>query len=230
MPKYESTLGTRQIPNQPMRDLSVPDAGDLHAQQSLPPSPQMRHRDRHAPPVLDQAAFQDFQARMQPPPPQSREMTPEEESILAAKKARREGKERLSEGARRRIEMLIGMTRLSKVIDIDGQMYKLQTLTSQELRDAVVGSAEFDGTVQFIFETRKQLLARSMVVVAGVEIDQFLYSSDLDARLYFIEQMDHALLLRLYDEYVILSKEAQNKYSLKTEAQVKETVEDLKKP
>lgn len=224
MPKYDSPLGQKQIPNQPMRDLSVPD------ESQMPPQQNIHRRERQAAPVIDQVAYQEFQSRMQPPPPVAREATAEEEAILSAKRARREGKERLSEGARRRIELLIGMTRLTKNVEIEGQLYRLQALTSQELRDAMVAAAEFDGSVQFIFETRKQLLARSLVVVAGVEIDQFLYSSDMEDRLFFIEQVDHALLLRLYNEYVILSNEAQDKYALKTETQVKEVVEALKKP
>jgi hypothetical protein len=108
-------------------------------------------------------------------------------------------------------------------------MYKLQTLTSQELRDAVVATAEFDGKVEFIFENRKQLLARSVTVIAGVAIDQFLNSDELEAKLEFIELIDHALLHRLYGEYVSLTQEAQNKYSPKTEEQVKEVIADLKK-
>ena len=121
------------------------------------------------------------------------------------------------------------MTRVTREVEIDGQTYKLQTLTSQELRDAVVATAEFDGSVQFIFENRKQLLARSVTVVAGVPIDQFLNSPELEARLEFIELIDHALLHRLYSEYVSIVQEAQAKYSPKTEEQVKEVIEDLKK-
>jgi hypothetical protein len=220
MPKFESPLGSREFRNPGMREINVPDES---GQAPLPARP------HQSPPVLDQAAFQEFQSRMQPPPPQMREMSPAEQDILAAKRARREGKERLTDGAKRRIEMLIGMTRSSKDLDIAGQHYRLQTLTSQELRDAITGAAEYDGTVQFIFETRKQLLARSLVIVAGVEVDQFLNSTEMEARLEFIELMDHALLQRLYNEYVALAQEAQDKYAMKTEAQVKEVLEDLKK-
>lgn len=222
MPKFESPIGTKQFPNQPMRDLSVPDETQF-------PPPQMRQQQYQAPPVIDEASMREFNSRMQPPVPQMREMSVAEQEMLAAKKAQREGKQRLSEGARRRIEMLIGMTRLTRDVEIGGQMYKLQTLTSQELRDAVTASAEFDGSVQFIFENRKQLLARSLVVVAGLDIDQFLNSSDLQTKLDFIEALDHALLLRLFTEYNSLAKEAQDKYNPKTEAEVKEVAEDLKK-
>jgi len=227
MPKFDSPIGSKQFSSPPMRDFSVPDESGYE------PPPQMPHRPaRHMnePPVFDEMAMREFQAQMQPPMGSPvREITDVEKNILAAKKAKREGKERLSEGAKRRIEMLIGMIRLSREVDIGGQMYKLQTLTSQELRDALVATAEFDGTVEFIFETRKQLLARSLVVVSGVEIEQFLHSRELEDKLYFIELLDHALLTRLYNEYLELAKEAQDKYSPKTDAQVKEVVEDLKK-
>jgi hypothetical protein len=173
--------------------------------------------------------MRDFQSRMQPPPPQMREVSNVEQEFLAAKKAKREGKERLSEGAKRRVEMLVGMTRLSRDVEVAGNMYRLQSLSSRELRDALTATAEYDGTIQLVFETRKQLLARSLVVIAGVETSQFLYSEELDVRLDFIELMDHALLLRLYNEYVLLANEAQDKYAIKTQAEVQEVLEDLKK-
>ncbi len=227
MPKFDSPIGSRNIRGPQMKDVDVPDESVGMSQRPYPA--QVRPNRDHAAPVFDEAALRDFQSQMQPPVQAPRELTQVELDILAAKKAKREGKERLSDGARRRIEMLLGMTRLTRDVEIAGQMYKLQTLTSEELRDAVVATSEFDNSVQFIFENRRQLLARSLVVVAGLEIDQFLGSSDLEVKLDFIERMDHALLLRLFNEYNSLAKEAQDKYSPKTDAQVKEVVEDLKK-
>ena len=225
MPKFDSPIGSKQFQGQPMREFSVPDDSGY----DQPPPRQARYAQEQMP-EFDERAMREFQSQTQPTSGGSvREMTDIEKNIHAAKKAKREGKERLSDGAKRRIEMLIGMIRLTRDVDLDGQMYKLQTLTSQELRDAVVASAEFDGSVQFIFETRKQLLARALTMVSGVEIDQFLHSNDLEDRLYFIELLDHALLTRLYTEYVSLSKEAQDKYNPKTEEQAKEVVADLKK-
>lgn len=223
MPKYDSPIGSKQITGTPMREFSVPDDSGYA---------RTPHRHMHEEmPDIDPQVMREFQSSLQPPqgPTHIRELTDVEKQIFEAKKAKREGKERLSEGARRRVEMLVGMTRLSKDVDIDGNLYRLQTLTSRELRDAVTATAEFDGSVQFIFETRKQLLARSLVVVAGVEVTQFLNSTDLEDRLYFIELMDHSLLVRLFNEYNALAKDSSDKYSIKTEAQVKEVLEDLKK-
>lgn len=225
MPKYESPLGSKKIQGPPMRDFSVPD------ESGFTPPPQQQHRPHQhdGPPQFDETAMRDFQSRMQGPPPQMREVNDVEQQFLNAKKAKREGKERLSEGARRRVEMLVGMTRLSRDVEVAGNLYRLQSLSSRELRDALTATAEFDGSIQLVFETRKQLLARSLVVIAGVETSQFLYSEELEVRLDFIEMMDHALLLRLYNEYVLLANEAQDKYAIKTQAEVQEVLEDLKK-
>lgn len=227
MPKIESTITNKQFKGQPMKDLSVPDETGYQ-----PPQPPQQHRHfEQQVPQFDQEAMREFNAGLQPPRPgvPMKELSDEEMRIIELKKAKREGKERLSDGAKRRIDMLINMTRLTRDLEIEGQQYKLQSLKSKELREALVATAEFEGTIQILFETRKQLLARSLIIVAGVDIQQFLNSDDPQDRIDFIEEMDHALLLRLYNEYLSLAQEAQEKYALKTEAQVKEVVEDLKK-
>lgn len=220
MAEYESKLGKRQLSGQPMRDFNVPDASNVPQQ--------VRNVREEQPPPFDPEAMRDFQAQMQPPQP-VRQMSEVEQQILAQKKAQREGKERLSPGARNRIEKLVGMSRLTKDVEIGGLMYRLQSLTSKEFRDAIVATAEFDGSVQQIFEARKQTLAHSLVIIAGSEANQFLASDDFQVKLDFIEELDHALLLRLYNEYTALAKEVQDKYSLKTEEEVKQVLTDLKK-
>lgn len=223
MPEFKSPIGNKQFQGQPMRDLSVPDDSGYDQPVRQPRAHQHSHPD------FDEQSMREFQSQMQTPVQAPREMSEAEMQILAAKKAKREGRERLTDGAKRRIEILIGMTRLTRDVDVDGKLYRLQTLKSKELREALVATAEFDGTVQLVFETRKQLLARSLVVVAGVEIEQFLSNDDLQTKLEFIEEMDHALLLRLYNEYINLSNEAQDKYALKTVEELKEVASELKK-
>lgn len=230
MAGYESPIGSKQTKGTPMKDYTIPDESPGQPAQFAPPQ-QQRRPSREEYPPFDPEQIRKFNEEMNPQPQRSQanQISDVEMNMMAAKKAQREGKQRLSDGARRRIEMLIGMVRLSREIDIDGNVFKLQTLKSKELRDALVATAEFDGTIQMVFETRKQLLARSLVMVAGVDIAQFLNSDDMQDRLDFIEEMDHSLLLRLYAEYISLAKEAQDKYALKTPEEVKEVLEDLKK-
>lgn len=223
MAGYESDLtGKRQVSGQPTREYSVSDESGY--------APPQRRREQQAP-NIDSRAMEEFNSRMssRQPLPEVREFDDTERQIMEAKRAKREGRERMSEGARKRIEMLIGMTRMTKDIEIDGNHYVVQTLKSIELREALAATVKFDGTIELAFETRKQLLARALTMVAGVEITQFLDSDDLLVRLDFIELMDHSLLIRLYNEYSALANEAQQKYALKTPEEVQEVIADLKK-
>lgn len=224
MPKFESPLGNKQFAGQPMKEFDVPDESGYTPPQSHSHHPNQQNY------VLDEAALRDFNARMNPTAvSKQREISDVEKQVREAKNARRLGLERLSDGAKKRIEMLLGMTKLTRTVDIDGNQYVLQTLRSRETREALVAAAEFGGTVQFPYETKKQFLGRALIQVAGIDIEQFLNSNELEARLEFVEDMDHSLALRLYKEYVILSEESEKKYAIKTEAEVKEVVEDLKK-
>ncbi len=227
MAKFDSPLGSKQVSGTVMKEFNVPDESGFS-----PPMPQQVRQRHNDIPVFDENDMRDFESRMSPPPRnvQMREISEGERQILEAKKAKREGKERLSDGAKRRIEILLGMTRLTKDIDIGGNLYRIRTLTSRELREALLATSAFEGNaIGYVFESRKQVLGRSLMVVAGVEINQFVGSNYLEDHLEFIEDMDHSVLIRLYNEYNALAQEAQDKYSPKTEEEVKEVLEDLKK-
>jgi hypothetical protein len=223
MAKFESPLGAKPISSPQMREFTVPDESGYSP-------PQQRPRDTSVP-IFDDTAFQEFAAQMQTQAPMRQAQPSElEQQFAEAKRLKREGKERLSDGAKRRIEMLIGMTRLTRDVEIGGHVYRLKTLSSKDLREALSIASNFaDSNVLFIFETRKQILARSITIVAGVDIDQFLNSNELTDRLAFIDELDHTLLIRLYNEYNIMAKESQDKYVLKTEEEVQEVLTDLKK-
>ena len=152
-----------------------------------------------------------------------------EKDIKLAKEARRTGRERLSEGAKKRIELLIGMTRITRSVDLDGNIFILQTLKAKEMREAIMEASKFNGTVEGPFELRKQLLARSLVQIAEIDIEQFISSNDFQARLDFIDELDDHFSNKLYDEYLLLSREAISKYSIKNSEDAKEIVQDLKK-
>lgn len=228
MPKFDSPIGSKQFQGQPMRDVAVPDESGY----SPPPGPLPRHvrppvHDQ-SPPVFNEAAFQEFQSQMNPVP-QIREMSDLERQILEQKKAKKEGRERMSEGARRRIEMLIGMSQMTRTFDVNGTSFTLKTLKNNESRDVLVASIPFDGTIEFSFENAKQTLARSLIQIAGTDIDQFLSSSDLNVKLDFITELPQVLFTRLYNEYVVLDTESRERFALKTDNEVKEVIEDLKK-
>jgi hypothetical protein len=97
------------------------------------------------------------------------------------------------------------------------------------MRAAILSAAAYGGSVQEPFEIRRQLLAHSLTFVAGLDIVQFVGTNDFEAKLELIDSLDEALLNRLYDEYLVMVKEAREKYTIKDEADAKEIVEELKK-
>jgi hypothetical protein len=226
MPSFDSPIGSKKVAGNALREFDVPDE---EMEQQLPPAV-VRHRQRanaQANAGFDPNSIREFQNRMNMENEQSDADI--EREIRQAKEAKRSGKERLTDGAKRRIEMLLGMTRTVRNVQINENNFVLQTLKSKEMRDAITAASEFDNTVQSPFEIRRQFLSRSLVEVSGIPFDQFIGSNDLEARLAFIDELDDPLLNRLYDEYLSLVKEARDKYVIKTDEEAKEVVEDLKK-
>lgn len=229
MVSFDSPLGKKKINNLQMRELDIPnDNGDMG-----PPMENGEVVVRRRPPIpqVNRDQIRDYQAHIQQEHMPTYEEDPvvAEQAIKQARVDKMRGVERLSEGARKRIEMLVGMTRSTRSVEIEENTYVLQTLKSKEMRDALLSASAFDGSLQSPFEIRKQLLARSLIQIAGLPIEQFVGSYDLEAKLIFMDELDEHLMLRLYDEYLVLVSEAQGKYAIKTPETGMEVVEDLKK-
>jgi len=220
MGNFDSPLGKKNFSSQPLREFDVSDGED-----NIP-----LHKGS---PVIDGNVIRDLQNRLHNSSEdrfiQDRDPSEVEREIIAAREVRRNGMEKISDGAKRRIEMLIGITRSTRDVDIEGNVFTLQTLKSKEMRLAIMSVAKYDGTVEGPFEMRKQYLARSITHVAGVDINNFLASDKLEAKLAFIDELDEPLLNHLYSEYLELTKMAREKYSVKSDEDVKEVLEDLKK-
>lgn len=222
MSNFDSPLGKKSFNTQALREFDVPDASDQYGD-----APQGRPIHRIQRGMPDDSAIAEFQNRLQQT--ELRDPAEIEQEIRAAKEARRVGVERITDGAKRRVEMLLGMTRHTKDIDVKGNVFTFQVLKGKEMRAAILAASKYDGTVEGPFEMRKQYLARSITHVAGVEIGNFLSSNSLETKLAFIDELDEPLLNHLYDGYVQLAKEAREMYGIKDENDAKEVMEDLKK-
>ena len=228
MASYDSPIGGKRLPSQQLREFDIPDGDD----QGPPPSHVVHNAKQrlggHSPQMPDLSAAFAFSDRLGEDDDKD-QLADVEMQMKAARDAKRSGKTRLNEGAKRRIEMLVGMTRTTISFLIGGNEFALQTLNSKEMRSAIMEASNFDGTVQSPFEIRRQLLARSITMVAGLETNQFVASDLLEARLEMIDSLDEALLNRLYDEYLAMVTESRDKYTIKTEAEAEELAEELKK-
>jgi hypothetical protein len=236
MTTYDSPLGKQTTSSsKQFKEFDVSDESDFDSKFQKVPSKKQGGQYE----VMDHQAILDFQARMDEVNRQeelenrksnsnSQSISLEEE-IRQAKLEKRSGIVRLSEGAKRRIEMLIGMTKTTHECNINGTTFLFRTLQAHDMRNAIMCIAKFDGTIEAPYEARKQFLARSIIQVANVEIDQFLGSSTLESKLLFIDEMDDYLLNRLYSEYLAMADEAKKKYSISKPEDIQELVNDLKK-
>lgn len=216
MPNFESPLGKKNFSGPAMREFDVPDESDYANQR---------------PSMIDEDSIRQFHARSERQFGFSddQELARTEQEIRAAREAKRTGKERLSENAKRRIDMLLGLTRSSREVTLEGNVFILRTLKSKEMREAITAVSDYDGTIQGPYEVRRQLLARSLTHVAGLDVDTFIGSTSFEAKLAFIDEMDETFSNRLYDEYAALVKQSRDKYAINSENEAKEVVEDLKK-
>jgi hypothetical protein len=229
MASFDSPISRRKFPNPaPMRDLEIPDESG-YTQGPLPAVEQSVNPvyNRRANAATVQHELEQMNARLQ-------EETPEdtaevERQMKGMRQAKLNSQVTLNEGARRRIEMLIDMTRHTRTVDIGGTLFAMQTLKSKEMREAILAASEFDGSVQQPFEIRKQLLVRSLTQIAGVPFSQFVGTDDLLTKMNALDELDDTLLNRLLDEYSLMVKESRDKFAIKTTEDAKELVEDLKK-
>jgi hypothetical protein len=171
--------------------------------------------------VPDESEVQRFQ--------QPVEISDFEAKVKAAREDKKRGIERISDVAKRRIEMLLGITKLIRKVDINGNEFILRTLKSKETRNIFMQAAEFTTNMQVAFEVRRQTLAYSIIGISGVTIEEFLDSDDFNTKLAFVDELDESLSRKLYNEWEILNKESKDKYELSSEEDAKEVVQDLKK-
>lgn len=220
MPSYESPLGNKQISGSGFKTIDVPDETEIPQKQHMSLDEVQQQRMQYI------QQMQQMQQQAPPPPPTDDEL---EQMIRENRIARKRQMTQISPNAKKRLEMLLGMTRTTRQFNIGENSFTLQSLKAKEMREAIIAAAVYDNTVQSPFEIRRQFLARSLVEIAGVDFEQFIGSNELEAKLLFIEELDEALSVRLYDEYLLLSREARDKYAIKTEAEAKELVQDIKK-
>ena len=215
MPTINSPLGSKKFQSN-MREFVVDEEDG-----SQNPYAHPEHFEApHMPPMASQNSFQ------QPP----MQMPPQPQFVNRNEIRRNVGSDnKISEAAKKRIEMLCGMSQINREVMIGENSFGLRTLKSKESRDALAASLKYDGTIEFSFEIRKQILARSLFSVAGIDVESFLGSYEFEAKLNFLDELDDAVTERLYAEYIDLNKEIKDKYSLKSEQDIKGVIEEVKK-
>jgi len=238
MPEFKSTIGGRQFQGKQLREFDVPDGNDDAPQFNVEEAITSGQFKK-----LNAEEIADFQQRLNGINieeednyrPVARQQAPrmtyksDLEATEEVYQNRKKGVSRLSVGAKKRIEMLLGITRSTREINVNNTKFTLKTLLSKEMREAIALASQFDGNVQSPFEIRTQFLARSISEIDGITIEEFIGSNLIEDKIFFINELDDIFLNRLYEEYLILTKEAKQKYAISTKSEAEEVSEDLKK-
>lgn len=219
MPGFDSNNFKKNIPSnqKPMREFTVgaPEEGEVR-QYSFGPNAQ-----------TGSSAQAPAQSYAQQP-----EFSPAEieEQI---KEARRQklAPNRIGDEAKKRVEILANIGRLTKDVNIGGFSFTLRTLKAKETKEAALATFSTSITqLEASYEARKQQLARSIFKIDGEDIEVILGSRNLNDVMSFIEdQLEDVVVEKLWNDYVALKDEARVKYGITTNKDAQEVAEDLKK-
>lgn len=136
---------------------------------------------------------------------------------------------KLGDYAKKRIEILANIGRLTKDVEIEGIRFSLRTLKAKETREATMSIFKCVNDADAAYEIRRQTLARAIYQIDGQDIESTLGGNDFDLKLNLIDEMEDTIINKLYNEFNNLKQEVRTKFGLETEEQVKGVVEDIKK-
>ena len=132
----------------------------------------------------------------------------------------------ISEGKKSKLELLLGLKKSKKSINIDGHTIVLQNLSSGDMKSAYKKIAQNDKVVDQMFDTRHIFLCYSLYSFDGETIADLLGDDDdLETRLSLIENMSEDVVKELYEFY---NKSFEGDHP-KTDEQFKEVTADIKK-
>jgi hypothetical protein len=157
-----------------------------------------------------------------------------EKKVAEIEKRRREvyaQEEAVTPEMKKRVEFLAGIGRLTDTFEVDGVKFSIQTLKSkgfQSLASIVRVLSDLPPS-DFIFELRKETLARAVSKINDVSLSNVVGSESIEKKVAFFHELDENLIAHINDKYQILIKSGGDKYGIKTEEDVKEVAEAVKK-
>lgn len=147
--------------------------------------------------------------------------------------------------ARRRIELITGIGRKTKDVQIDGSTFTLRTLKTFEYNCLAQIAEKADrttlksGIVTFtptsMYSIKVEALGHSIYMIDGQNIDIILgtinedYETQVETRKDLIREMDNSLIDYLFVNYETLNKENTDGYMPKNTKEVEEVVDTIRK-
>ena len=207
-----------------LNDCEVLMSSSFYKKSSEPPTPLREFNVGE--PDDDQPTLNPMYRAAQPPP--GYELSAAEREELQQRR-RGSKEEKMGDYAKKRIEILANIGRLTKNVDMEGITFSLRTLKTKEARATTMSIFGCVNDVDASFEIRRQTLARAIYEIDGQPTETALGGDDFNLKLQLVDDMEDVTINKLYNEFNTLRNEVQTKYGLQTEQEVKEVLEDIKK-
>lgn len=233
-----SPLGRRSLamqgqqPQQSQRVLSVPDESESEYEDFVPVNPKAQGM------VPSQLSTQrQAQQRQQPQQQvgynQNLHQPADFDDFKDMRQQHVEKSKKVSLDGRDRINYLIGIGRKTIDVPVGDVVFTLRTLKTREMRDALVAANDFETkTFEHYYNLRNYTMAFALTAVDNMSLDLVLGIKDLNPNNvidYLLDEMDDVVLDYLYEKFLKLHNDQKNLFIIKTENELKEVTEDIKK-
>jgi len=228
MTEIESELGSTSFQTGNKREVyTVEDASNPPAQDQQIP----QRVPRQAPQQMPQNRFETPRAagegRSFASQPQPQVLSNEDRRNLEDMRQTGRG---LTVEAKKRVEFLIGLGKVTDEFEIDGVNFSIRTLSTGEIKEiAKTVSLQEMSAAELGFELRTQTLARSVYQINGYLLAEVIGDDSMEARLALFDSLSDSVAAYIHDKYKIITEKAQNQYAVKTEEDVKEVADAIKK-
>jgi hypothetical protein len=154
-----------------------------------------------------------------------------ETQIREARRQKLANANKIGDAAKKRIELLADIGRLTKDVNIGGYTFSLRTLKNKETKDAALATFSTSITqIEASYEARKQQLARAIFKIDGEDLSAIIGSNNIEDALRFIdESLEDIVVEKLWEEFIALKEESRTKYGINSVKEAEEVSEDLKK-
>ncbi len=138
-------------------------------------------------------------------------------------------KNKLGEHAKKRVEILADIGRLTRDVTVGGITFSLRTLKNREARETTTSIMKCPNDLDASYELKRQTLARSIFQVDGRDIEEALGGTSFDLKLALVDEMEEVVIIKLYNEFHKMRDDVVSQYGILSEKDVKEVVADVKK-
>ncbi len=130
--------------------------------------------------------------------------------------------------AKNRLDILLGIARSARDVEIDGITFSIRSLKAKEIQEITEKLLELGSTSETIarLEMRKHLVARSLYAIDSQDIDLVIGSKSIEDRLNFVDELDESLVQHLSNIYGEMKADNDRRFSDlgKTQEEVQDNI------